>query len=92
MFVFSLGEVIYLIGFLRFLFVLNHFLLMLLSIEIIIIGLYFMFAFYIFSNHMSMNYLFFFLSMMIIEGVFGLCILVYLSRNLGDDSFMFNFF
>jgi len=85
-------EFIYFMGFIRFFIVLNHYFLMLLRIEFIIIGLYFMVSFYFKDNFLRLDFVFIFLRIIIIEGVLGLCILIFISRLKGGESFAYNYF
>nr|YP_010288410.1 NADH dehydrogenase subunit 4L [Aleochara curtula]UKO31678.1 NADH dehydrogenase subunit 4L [Aleochara curtula] len=85
MIVFSL--IMYFCGLMVFVMKRKHLLLMLLSLEFIIISLYFFLflnlSFYNYENYFSMI----FLTMSVCEGVLGLSVLVSMLRIFGNDYF-----
>nr|YP_010708605.1 NADH dehydrogenase subunit 4L [Silvatares holzenthali]WCR50265.1 NADH dehydrogenase subunit 4L [Silvatares holzenthali] len=81
----------YLIG--NFMFSLNrkHLLIILLSLEFIIMNLFFLIYFNSSFMGSSIYFMFFFLVLSVCEGVLGLSILIYLVRVNGNDYiFMYN--
>lgn len=81
----SLLELLFLIGVVRFVLSFNHYLSMLLSLEFIILSLFLFICFFIGINLIRRDLIFLFLAIIIIEGVFGLCLLVLLSRYGGNE-------
>nr|APX40404.1 NADH dehydrogenase subunit 4L [Batophila aerata] len=85
MFMFPL---IFLFGLISFIYNRKHLLLMLVSLEFIVISLFFILFFYL----SMMNYEFFFsiifLTMSVCEGVLGLSVLIYMVRVHGNDFFL----
>nr|YP_010838224.1 NADH dehydrogenase subunit 4L [Sternocampsus coriaceus]WGF20851.1 NADH dehydrogenase subunit 4L [Sternocampsus coriaceus] len=79
--------IMYFIGLLVFCFKCKHLLLMLLSLEFIVLSLYFgifiFLSFYLFEFYFSMI----FLTMSVCEGALGLSILVSMIRSYGNDYF-----
>lgn len=80
-------EFSFIIGLISFILISGHFLTILISLEFIIIRLYFFIGLYSIFQFYSLDFLFLYLTIMIIEGVFGLCILIYLSRFNGTDLY-----
>nr|QXJ79767.1 NADH dehydrogenase subunit 4L [Suinzona borowieci]QXJ79780.1 NADH dehydrogenase subunit 4L [Suinzona borowieci] len=66
----------------------KHFLLMLLSLEIMVLSLYYIIFLYL--SNMSYEYFFsmIFLTMSVCEGVLGLAILILMIRTFGNDYIM----
>lgn len=81
----SLIDLFFLVGIFSFLLSLNHYLSLLLRLEFIIISIYFGVSYFISINFIRREILFIFLSIIICEGVFGLCTLVAISRFSGGD-------
>jgi len=84
-------EIIFFVGLFRFLFNQTHYLPMLLSLELIILSLYFLVCWYASVNLLMGDRILLFLSIMICEGVFGLCLLINFSRGYGCDMNYFSF-
>nr|YP_010576543.1 NADH dehydrogenase subunit 4L [Oulema tristis]UZN44097.1 NADH dehydrogenase subunit 4L [Oulema tristis] len=63
----------------------NHFLLMLLSLEMIVLILYFTLYLYFYSMFNELFFLMIYLTMSVCEGVLGLSILVSMVRVYGND-------
>nr|AYQ19046.1 NADH dehydrogenase subunit 4L [Elateridae sp. 3 ACP-2013] len=89
MLIFNLGLPVfmYFVGLSVFCFKCKHFLLMLLSLEFIVLSLYF--GLYIFMMFHGYEYYFsmIFLTMSVCEGALGLSILVAMIRSYGNDYF-----
>ena len=82
-----LGEIVFLRGLIRFLLSQKHYLSILLSLELIVLSLYFLYVFSISMLEGGGEIIFLFLTMFICEGAFGLCLMIYLSRGYGCDIF-----
>nr|QUB07120.1 NADH dehydrogenase subunit 4L [Donacia flemola] len=82
---FYISLIFFFSGLLMYSFNYKHLLIMLLSLEFMIISLYFL----LFNYLSSMSYEFFFslifLSMSVVESVLGLSIMVFMIRNFGND-------
>nr|YP_009695435.1 NADH dehydrogenase subunit 4L [Diaphanes pectinealis]QEJ81665.1 NADH dehydrogenase subunit 4L [Diaphanes pectinealis] len=77
----------YFIGMLVFSFKCKHLLLMLLSLEFMILSLYYGIYFVLCMYSHEYNFIMVFLSMSVCEGVLGLSILVSMIRSFGNDYF-----
>nr|APX39528.1 NADH dehydrogenase subunit 4L [Oulema melanopus] len=66
----------------------NHFLMMLLSLEMIVVILYFILYIYFYSMFNELFFLMIYLTMSVCEGVLGLSILVSMVRVHGNDYVM----
>nr|YP_010321815.1 NADH dehydrogenase subunit 4L [Stenochironomus tobaduodecimus]UKO33042.1 NADH dehydrogenase subunit 4L [Stenochironomus tobaduodecimus] len=75
-------------GFLSFLNFYKHFLTVLISLEFIVIGLFFFFFYYLNFFNFEYYYCLFYLVFSVCEGVLGLSILVNMIRNYGNDNFL----
>nr|AYW52631.1 NADH dehydrogenase subunit 4L [Elateridae sp. JWH-2018] len=75
------------IGLLVFCFKCKHLLLMLLSLEFIVISLYFMGFIYLVGIGYEYFFMMIFLTMSVCEGALGLSILVSMIRSYGNDYF-----
>nr|AST14997.1 NADH dehydrogenase subunit 4L [Lema sp. EMHAU-15083113]ATN23500.1 NADH dehydrogenase subunit 4L [Lema sp. EMHAU-15071010] len=73
---------------LSFLIRFNHFLLMLLSLEMMVVILYFIMYIYFYSMFNELFFLMIYLTMSVCEGVLGLSILVSMIRVYGNDYIM----
>uniref|UniRef100_A0AAU8AU42 NADH-ubiquinone oxidoreductase chain 4L n=1 Tax=Pyrocoelia amplissima TaxID=370598 RepID=A0AAU8AU42_9COLE len=79
--------IMYLIGTVVFCLKCKHLLLMLLSIEFIVLSLYFGIYLILSMYHYEYNFMMVFLSMSVCEGALGLSILVSMIRSFGNDYF-----
>nr|QUB07198.1 NADH dehydrogenase subunit 4L [Syneta adamsi] len=89
---FLISVIMIISGLVSFLLMRKHLLLMLLSLEVIVISLYF--NIFIYLSMMNYEYYFsmIFLTMSVCEGVLGLSILVLMIRTYGNDYILtFNF-
>nr|WRQ18117.1 NADH dehydrogenase subunit 4L [Tachinomorphus sp. 1 FYJ-2024a] len=84
---FQISMFMYMAGLLSFCLKRKHLLLMLMSLEFIILSLYFTFFLYAMKNLGEVYFSLIFLSMSVCEGVLGLAILVSLIRTHGNDYF-----
>nr|WOR80624.1 NADH dehydrogenase subunit 4L [Curtos sp.] len=94
MLIYSLGIFIfmYMVGLVIFCLKCNHLLLMLLSLEFIVLSLFFGLFFVILTFMYESYFLMIFLSFSVCEGSLGLSILVSMVRSYGNDYFnMLNF-
>jgi len=83
-------EYFLLLGLIRFFLSLNYFLLILLRLEFIILSIFILLGYYVTFIILGREFIFLYLTMMICEGVFGLTILIYLTRFEGGDLFKLN--
>nr|YP_009731716.1 NADH dehydrogenase subunit 4L [Carpophilus dimidiatus]QHR79664.1 NADH dehydrogenase subunit 4L [Carpophilus dimidiatus] len=83
-----IGVIMFFSGLLVFSIKRSHLLLMLLSLEFIVLSLYFML--YIYLNFLNYDYFFsmLFLSFSVCEGALGLSVLVSMIRSFGNDYIM----
>jgi NADH:ubiquinone oxidoreductase subunit K len=81
----AIGELIFFVGLIRFLLNQNHYLSMLLRLELVILSIYCLYCNYISWLGMGGEMVFLFLTIIICEGAFGLRVLVYFSRGYGCD-------
>nr|QJW33598.1 NADH dehydrogenase subunit 4L [Arge aurora] len=65
----------------------NHFLVMLLSLEFVMVSLYFSLMLYMMWFSMELYFSLFFLVMVVCEGALGLSLLVILIRSHGNDFY-----
>nr|AML26519.1 NADH dehydrogenase subunit 4L [Staphylinidae sp. BMNH 1274674] len=79
--------IMYMCGIVSFSINRKHLLLMLLSLEFIMISLYFFIVIYLSSFNFEMYFCLIFLTMSVCEGVLGLAVLVSLIRFSGNDYF-----
>nr|QUE43176.1 NADH dehydrogenase subunit 4L [Pyrocoelia fumigata] len=77
----------YFIGLVVFCFKSKHLLLMLLSLEFIVLSLYFGIYLVIFKYFYEYNFMMVFLTFSVCEGALGLSILVSMIRSFGNDYF-----
>nr|YP_009695357.1 NADH dehydrogenase subunit 4L [Diaphanes nubilus]QEJ81535.1 NADH dehydrogenase subunit 4L [Diaphanes nubilus] len=77
----------YFVGMVVFSFKCKHLLLMLLSLEFMILSLYYGIYFVLCTYTNEYNFIMIFLSMSVCEGVLGLSILVSMIRSFGNDYF-----
>lgn len=77
--------------FLKFLFNLNHFLVRLLTLEMVSLVIYLILSLNLFSLFFEGVFILYFLIMLVCEGVLGLCLLVRVNYGYGSDYlFLFN--
>lgn len=79
----------FLVGIGRFLLNYKHYLSMLLRLELIMLSLYGIFCIYLMCLNIYGEILILFLTIMVCEGVFGLCLLVSFSISYGRDMFYY---
>nr|QUT13287.1 NADH dehydrogenase subunit 4L [Octodonta nipae] len=77
-------------GFMSFCFNYKHFIFMLLSLEFLVVSVYYFMVVYLSMNMMNMFFLMIFLTISVCEGVLGLSIMVLMVRMEGND-FMLSF-
>nr|YP_010491861.1 NADH dehydrogenase subunit 4L [Ocypus graeseri]UWM92647.1 NADH dehydrogenase subunit 4L [Ocypus graeseri] len=85
--VFMFSIVMYFMGLISFCIKRKHFLLMLLSLEFIILSLYFNMFIYLSYFHFEFYFSMIFLTMSVCEGALGLSLLVSMIRTHGNDYF-----
>lgn len=78
-------ELFFFIGLISFILALNHYLSILLRLEFVILSLYIITSFFISTSNLGSEFLFLFLAIIILEGVFGLCLLIFISRLIGNE-------
>nr|UKO33029.1 NADH dehydrogenase subunit 4L [Stenochironomus sp. 3CZ] len=66
----------------------KHFLTVLISLEFIVLNLFFFFFFYLNFFNFEYYYCLYFLIFSVCEGILGLSILVKMIRNYGNDNFL----
>nr|YP_009485587.1 NADH dehydrogenase subunit 4L [Amblythyreus gestroi]AVZ00723.1 NADH dehydrogenase subunit 4L [Amblythyreus gestroi] len=82
---YSLFMVIMISGFLVFCSMRKHILLTLLSLEFMVLGLYYMFFCFLYNYNMMNYFILVFLTFTVCEGALGLGVLVSLIRSHGND-------
>nr|YP_010547227.1 NADH dehydrogenase subunit 4L [Odontocimbex svenhedini]UYK52166.1 NADH dehydrogenase subunit 4L [Odontocimbex svenhedini] len=87
LFLFELTYLIFFIGLLSFSMNRFHLLMVLLSLEFIVMSLFFLIIIYLNLNEMEMFFSMIFLTFSVCEGVLGLSILILMIRLNGNDYF-----
>nr|YP_010868514.1 NADH dehydrogenase subunit 4L [Apatetica glabra]WGU20047.1 NADH dehydrogenase subunit 4L [Apatetica glabra] len=87
MFIMFFSMIMYMCGILVFCLKRKHLLLMLLSLEFVVLSLYFMLFIYLSYYSLEFYFSMIFLTMSVCEGALGLSILVSLIRTHGNDYF-----
>nr|YP_011017554.1 NADH dehydrogenase subunit 4L [Himaloaesalus gaoligongshanus]QCU46388.1 NADH dehydrogenase subunit 4L [Himaloaesalus gaoligongshanus]WQF69243.1 NADH dehydrogenase subunit 4L [Himaloaesalus gaoligongshanus] len=86
-FMMGMSVLVYLMGLMSFCLKRKHLLLMLLSLEVVVLGLYFFLYFFLIFFDYEFFFCMIFLTMSVCEGVVGLSILISLVRTHSGDYF-----
>nr|YP_010385516.1 NADH dehydrogenase subunit 4L [Halotydeus destructor]UPN63260.1 NADH dehydrogenase subunit 4L [Halotydeus destructor] len=86
-FTLSFSEFMFSVGLLTFVVSTSHYLILLLVLEFIMLSLFLMLSFHVGYFYFGFDFMFIFLTFMIMEGVLGLCLMIFYSKSYGNDMY-----